>query len=259
MNMRVAPVLAQFKEGIYDAVVEKLEFQQGVYGDYIRWSFMVATPKGEAITVTGLTSRTFTPHPKCKFYHWASTVRGKPFAVGEVLETDALKNLKCRVYLVVRELETGGSVNQVEWVLPCEEPVTKGTRWMTIETRLRTTKSPFGEGDPCGCTRPRSVLRVWQHLQSFVGEDPPERLEDHRVGYLALELADDSRFEWYLSGCPSLQSAASGASGCTAEWYIGNPGTRTLLTGNAGRTSCCICQRHPGPGLHQSLPQTGHE
>jgi hypothetical protein len=148
MHRRVAPLLAHFHEGIDDAVVEKLAFPQGV----CRWSFMVPTPTGEAITVTGLTRTTFTPHPKCTFSHWASTVRGKPFAVGEELETDALKHLTCRVYLVVHELETGGSVHQVVRLLPREEP-------MTERHALDEDRNPFEDDEvPLGWRR-----SLWVH------------------------------------------------------------------------------------------------
>jgi hypothetical protein len=138
MIMRVAPLLAQFKEGIYGALVESLEPQNGVYGDYIKWSFLVPTPKGEAITVSGLTSTVFTQHPKCKFYSWVSAIRGRPFEVGEVLNTDTLVNQRCRVYLTVQELETGGSVNRVERVLPPEEP--------TVH-QPSDDENPFGEDE----------------------------------------------------------------------------------------------------------------
>jgi hypothetical protein len=128
MKMRVAPLAAQFKEGIYRAVVESLEPQNGAYGDYIKWSFLVPTAKGEAVTVTGLTSTVFTPHPRCKLYAWASAVKGRPFEINEILDTDTLINQQCRVYVIIRELETGGSVNQVEKVLPPEEPVTNSNQ-----------------------------------------------------------------------------------------------------------------------------------
>jgi hypothetical protein len=122
MKMRLAPLTAAFKEGIYEAVVESVEEQQGQFGLFLRWNFMVPTARGEAISVSGLTSATFTPHPKCKCYAFASAIRGKPFQIGEILDTDELVNKKCRVYLVIREIETGGSINNVERVLPRDEP-----------------------------------------------------------------------------------------------------------------------------------------
>lgn len=118
MIVRATPLLAQFQEGIYPAVLERIEESAGLYGQYIKWHFMVPNAKGEAISVSGLTSTTFTPHPKCKFHTFASAIRGKPFQDSEVLNTDELLNKRCRVYLVIREIETGGSINNVERVLP---------------------------------------------------------------------------------------------------------------------------------------------
>ena len=88
MKMRLAPFIAVFKEGIYDAVVESVEVQDGQYGQFLRFNFMVVTPKGEAVTVNGLISTTFTPHPKCKCYAWTSAIRGESFEIGEILDTD---------------------------------------------------------------------------------------------------------------------------------------------------------------------------
>jgi hypothetical protein len=121
MKMRVAPLLAQFAENIYPATVEKLELSTGVYGEFFQWSFSVKK-KGVPVTVTGLTSTVF--NPKSKFYRWSSAVTGKEFQDGEELDTDMLHGAPCRVYLVVKELDGGGSINQVERVLPREEPIT---------------------------------------------------------------------------------------------------------------------------------------
>jgi hypothetical protein len=119
MKMRVAPLLAQFSEGIYPATVERLEVQQGTYGDYLQWTFSLKK-QGKEVRVTGLTSTTFTPHPKCKFYAWSSAIIGRKFREDEELDTDQLHGGPCRVFLTVRELESGGSVNQVERVLSAE-------------------------------------------------------------------------------------------------------------------------------------------
>jgi hypothetical protein len=121
MKARVAPLLAMFKEGIYPAVVERLEVQNGQFGEYLRWNFMAPTAKGEAITVTGLTSTIF--NPKSKMYSWASAVKGKQFDVHEELDTDTLHNQRCRVYLTVEEVDGGESINQIEKVLPPENVV----------------------------------------------------------------------------------------------------------------------------------------
>lgn len=122
MIARVTPLLAQFQEGIFPAVVERLEVQTGQFGEYLRWSFLVPTKQGEAITVTGLTSTIF--NNRSKFYSWASAVKRKPFSEGEALDTDTLHNQKCRVYLTIKELDGGGSINQVEKVLPADEDPT---------------------------------------------------------------------------------------------------------------------------------------
>jgi hypothetical protein len=98
MIVRATPLLAQFGEGIYNAVFDRVKEQSWTYGDFIKWHFRVATPKGEAILVSGLTSTTFTPHPKCKFFAWSSAIRGKSFQVGEVLNTNDLINKPCRVF-----------------------------------------------------------------------------------------------------------------------------------------------------------------
>jgi hypothetical protein len=122
MKVRVAPLLAMFKEGIYPAVVERPEAQTGSYGEYLRWSFMVYTPKGEAISVSGLTSTIF--NPRSKLYGWVAAITGRTYRVNEELDTDALHGKRCKVYLTVRELDGGGSINQVEKVLSPDEPVT---------------------------------------------------------------------------------------------------------------------------------------
>jgi hypothetical protein len=72
MKVRVSPLLAQFKEALYDAVLESLEPQSGVYGDYIKWHFMVPNAKGEPVSVSGLTSTTFTPQssPQHPLHRW---------------------------------------------------------------------------------------------------------------------------------------------------------------------------------------------
>jgi len=119
MKMRLDPLLAQFKEGIYPAVVDRLEPQTGNFGEYLRWNFMVPTTKGEAITVTGLTSTIF--NNRSKFYKWATAVKGKEFVDGEELDTDTLHNQKCRVYLTIKDLDGGGSINQVEKVLAADD------------------------------------------------------------------------------------------------------------------------------------------
>jgi hypothetical protein len=121
MKLRVAPLLAMFKEGIYPAVVERLEVQNGTYGEYVRWNFIVTTPKGEAITVTGLTSMVF--NPRSKVYGWVAAISQKTYRVNEELDTDALHGKRCRVYLTVKELDGGGSINQVEKVLPLDADV----------------------------------------------------------------------------------------------------------------------------------------
>jgi hypothetical protein len=113
---------AQFKEGIYPAVVERLELLNGTYGEYLRWSFMVPTKQGEAISVSGLTSTIF--NNRSKFYTWASAVKRKPFSEGETLDTDTLHSQRCRVYLTIKELDGGRSINQVEKVLPADEDPT---------------------------------------------------------------------------------------------------------------------------------------
>ena len=118
MKVRVAPLLAMFKEGIYPAVVERLEAQTGSYGEYLRWSFMLTTPKGEAINVSGLTSTVF--NPRSKLYGWVAAITGKTYRVNEELDTEALHGKRCKVYLTIRELDGGGSINQVEKVLPVE-------------------------------------------------------------------------------------------------------------------------------------------
>jgi len=118
MKLRVAPLLAMFKEGIYPAVVEKLEVDHGNYGEYIRWTFAVGHRNG-IVSVTGLTSTTF--NKRSKLFKWASAVLGRTFEENEELDTDSLLNKGCRVYLTIRELDEGGSVNQVERLLAIED------------------------------------------------------------------------------------------------------------------------------------------
>jgi hypothetical protein len=84
----------------------------------LRWSFMLTTPKGEAISVSGLTSTIF--NPRSKLYGWVSAITGKTYRVNEELDTEVLHGKRCKVYLTVRELDGGGSINQVEKVLPSE-------------------------------------------------------------------------------------------------------------------------------------------
>jgi hypothetical protein len=121
MRARMTPMMAAFREGVYKAVVEKIEPNVGTFGEYLKWSFMVVSPKGEAATVTGLTSCIFSK--KSKFYDWASTIVGKHFEVNEELDTDTLHGKTCRLWLTIKELD-GGSINAIKEVLPPEEDVT---------------------------------------------------------------------------------------------------------------------------------------
>jgi hypothetical protein len=56
-------------------------------------------------------------------YGWVAAVTQKPSRVNEELDTDALHGKRCRVYLTVKELDGGGSINQVEKVLPLDMDV----------------------------------------------------------------------------------------------------------------------------------------
>jgi hypothetical protein len=118
MKLRVAPLLAMFKEGIYPAVVEKLEVDRGNYGEYLRWTFAVGHQRG-IVSFTGLTSTTF--NMRSKLFKWASAVLGRTFEDHEELDTDTLLIKACRVYLVIKELDEGGSLNQVERVLAVDD------------------------------------------------------------------------------------------------------------------------------------------
>jgi hypothetical protein len=118
MKVRMTPYRAQLRGGIYRAVAEKIEPQVGNFGEYLRWQFMALTPKGEAVTISGLTSCIFSK--RSKLYDWASTICGKAFDVNEELDTEMLHGKPCRLWLVIKPLEDG-SINAIKEVLPPEE------------------------------------------------------------------------------------------------------------------------------------------
>jgi hypothetical protein len=136
--MRVVPLMAVFSEGIYPAVVERLEPQDGVYNrEYLRWSFNLKTAKGEEVTCTGLTSTTFTP--KSKFYKWASAITGREFQINDWIDTAQLHSVPCRVFSSSRNwMEVGAST---KWSESYRVRFTVKSRWLTMQLTMHPAVS----------------------------------------------------------------------------------------------------------------------
>lgn len=98
------------EEGIYEAVLARVEEETGEYGIYLKWIFDV---KGEEFS--GLTSsRT---GQKAKARAWIEALLSRALSDGEEIDTNHLYGSECRVYVTVVQLPDGGECNRVEKVL----------------------------------------------------------------------------------------------------------------------------------------------
>jgi hypothetical protein len=96
-------------EGIYPAVLTKIDLKSTEAGEFRIWAFDV-TADGKVEKVTAASSLML--GPKSKAYKWVSALLGRRPAPGEKLE---LVGLPCQLHLIVDE-DTG--YNKVESVLP---------------------------------------------------------------------------------------------------------------------------------------------
>ena len=98
------------EEGVYPAVVTKLDLKETEAGDTFRiWHFDV-TAEGETKKITAASSLML--GPKSKAYKWISAILGRRPEPGEKIE---VVGYPCQVHLIVDE-DTG--YNKVETVLP---------------------------------------------------------------------------------------------------------------------------------------------
>lgn len=84
----------------------------------LRWSFVVSLPGSnwDGKEVTGESSTNFTNHPNCKAMNWAMALTGKEFENGEVLNTDDLQGLPCKVLIKHKPDKNGRPWMRVEQV-----------------------------------------------------------------------------------------------------------------------------------------------
>lgn len=83
------------------ADIREHNFQwEGETIEKLKWDFVVADGgEWDGKTVFGETSTTFTAHPNCKAYNWAVAITGKQYDSGEVLDTDDLIGMPCRILI----------------------------------------------------------------------------------------------------------------------------------------------------------------
>ncbi len=105
-------------EGMYPAVVTKLEPSDGQYGPQLKWYFDVEHgDESVEVTAFGSNRKEGKLGRKTKLREWAEAILGRPLQQGERLRSDDLLNKPCRVKITIVDTEKG-EFNKVEKVLP---------------------------------------------------------------------------------------------------------------------------------------------
>lgn len=83
---------------IIAAKVSEIEQKTLDFGDRLNWKFEI-TEEGpfKEYKINGSTSMKFTIDPPSKFYEWTVQLLGRSFELGEVVDTDDLIGLPCRI------------------------------------------------------------------------------------------------------------------------------------------------------------------
>lgn len=85
---------------IFDGLTEdEFEWPKGS-GEIVenwKWTFVVTDEEWRGQKITGKTSTAFTAHPNCKAYNWVTAITGKSYGDGEMLDTDDLIGMPCRI------------------------------------------------------------------------------------------------------------------------------------------------------------------
>jgi hypothetical protein len=106
---------APLPPGLYTATLESIEEPEGQKGPYLMWKFAI-NHEGREVLVNALTSTNCAPKAYARQY--AEALLGRAIITGEEIEPEALYGAECQVVLTVVPLDTGGTVNRVERVLP---------------------------------------------------------------------------------------------------------------------------------------------
>lgn len=119
MALLKAPVVEVLKDGVYDAVLSKVDqqFSEKNQREFLIWQFVVTTKRGTS-PVEGITSLNF--GPKSKARPWVEALLGRKIAQGEEIDTDELTGCECKVWLGTKVSGENGEYtdNTIEKVTP---------------------------------------------------------------------------------------------------------------------------------------------
>ena len=113
--LRPAVVL---EAGEYQAIVRKVQEQNGKYGPQLAWQIEIVNQSGE---MTGLTVQSWTGTeltPKSRLHRWAAALLGPGWDDTNGLDTSWLLNRPCRALLTVALGNDGTERNRVTDLLP---------------------------------------------------------------------------------------------------------------------------------------------
>lgn len=119
MDVKIEKTL---EEGVYKAVLNKVEQKETIHGESLMWTFVV--PAEDNAEVVGFSS--MSPSTKAKAYTWAAAIMGEiDPKVGWGPED--VEDQPCRIVLGIVEDSNGTEKNKVEKVLKASSKSSKQT------------------------------------------------------------------------------------------------------------------------------------
>ena len=129
MDVKIEKTL---EEGVYPAVLNKVEQKETVHGESLMWTFIV--PAEDGAEVVGFSS--MSPSTKAKAYTWAAAIMGE-IDPKTGWGPEDVEDMPCRIVLGIVEDSNGGEKNKVEKVLKTSSEATKKTIDEEEEARKR--------------------------------------------------------------------------------------------------------------------------
>ena len=119
MDVKIEKTL---EEGVYPAVLNKVEQKETVHGESLMWTFIV--PAEDGAEVVGFSS--MSPSTKAKAYTWAAAIMGE-IDPKTGWGPEDVEDMPCRIVLGIVEDSNGAEKNKVEKVLKTSSTATKKT------------------------------------------------------------------------------------------------------------------------------------
>jgi hypothetical protein len=117
MDVKVERTL---EEGVYKAVLNKIEQKETKFGETLMWTFIV--PAEDNAEVVGFSS--MSPSTKAKAYNWAAAIMGGIDPKAGWGPED-VEDMPCQIVLSVDKNSDGNEINKVEKVLKASSTATK--------------------------------------------------------------------------------------------------------------------------------------